>query len=460
MLPSEDKILAKVQELEGELVALCRRLVRIPTVNPYSGDSTAGSEKAGQLFLRPILKRLGGSIARTRCFDTPPDIYERMGVLGPKNRNFKDRPNLVAEFNFGRPGPQIILNGHMDTVGAAGMEFDPFAAELRGGKIFGRGASDCKGGLSTGVIAIKALMPFKKYLSGRIIYESTVDEECNGGGAGTMACCLAGYKGDAGISLDGHDLINVFAGPERTCSYGAGKNAVTRACNGCLTANVHVQGKAGHAAKAGANVFAFGKNAVSALEKALVVKRAIDRLKRSRESRRPDARLNIGVFNSGVHPAVVPGSAFMSMNIVYELDEAGRAEKRGKGWGAAEIREAFERIVRQAEKQDPWLAEHPSEIEWVKDLMPFDVPADAQVVKDVCAAYERVTGRPAKVDLLVAWTDVCYLPRCAQTPAVMFGAGVTGKSHAADECVTVENLVAAAKVIALYLWRQLAAQRR
>ena len=44
MLPSEDKILAKVQELEGELVALCRRLVRIPTVNPYSGDSTAGSE--------------------------------------------------------------------------------------------------------------------------------------------------------------------------------------------------------------------------------------------------------------------------------------------------------------------------------------------------------------------------------------------------------------------------------
>ena len=429
MLPSEDKILAKVQELEGELVALCRRLVRIPTVNPYSGDSTAGSEKAGQLFLRPILKRLGGSIARTRCFDTPPDIYERMGVLGPKNRNFKDRPNLVAEFNFGRPGPQIILNGHMDTVGAAGMEFDPFAAELRGGKIFGRGASDCKGGLSTGVIAIKALMPFKKYLSGRIIYESTVDEECNGGGAGTMACCLAGYKGDAGISLDGHDLI------------------VTRGCNGCLTANVRVQGKAGHAAKAGA---------VSALEKALVVKQAIDRLKRARESRRPDARLNIGVFNAGVHPAVVPGSAFMSMNIVYELDEAGRAEKRGKGWGAAEIREAFERIVRQAEKQDPWLAEHPSEIEWVKDLLPFDVPADAQVVKDMCAAYERVMGRPAKVDRLVAWTDVCYLPRCAQTPAVMFGSGVSGKAHAADEYVTVENLVAAAKVVALYLWRQLA----
>ena len=429
MLPSEDKILAKVQELEGELVALCRRLVRIPTVNPYSGDSTAGSEKAGQLFLRSILKKLGGRIARARCFDTPPDIYERMGVLGPKNRDFKDRPNLVAEFDFGRPGPQIILNGHMDTVGAAGMEFDPFAAKLRDGKIFGRGASDCKGGLSTGVIAVKALMPFRKYLSGRIIYESTVDEECNGGGAGTMACCLAGYKGDAGISLDGHDLI------------------VTRGCNGCLTANVRVQGKAGHAAKAGA---------VSALEKALVVKQAIDRLKWSRESRRPDARLNIGVFNAGVHPAVVPGSAFMSMNIVYELDEAARAERRGKGWGAAEIREAFERIVRRAEKQDPWLSEHPSEIEWVKDLMPFDVPADAQVVRDMCAAYERVMGRPAKVDRLVAWTDVCYLPRCAGTPAVVFGSGVSGKAHAADEYVTVENLVAAAKVIAIYLWRQLA----
>ena len=97
-------------------------------------------------------------------------------------------------------------------------------------------------------------------------------------------------------------------------------------------------------------------------------------------------------------------------------------------------------------------------IEWVKDLMPFEVPAAAQVVKDVCAAYERVMGRPAQVDRLVAWTDVCYLPKCAQTPAVMFGAGVTGKSHAADEYVTVENLVATAKVVALYLLRQLAVQ--
>ena len=60
------------------------------------------------------------------------------------------------------------------------------------------------------------------------------------------------------------------------------------------------------------------------------------------------------------------------------------------------------------------------------------------------------------MDRLVAWTDVCYLPRCAQTPAVMFGSGVSGKAHAADEYVTVENLVAAAKVVALYLWRQLA----
>jgi acetylornithine deacetylase len=309
------------------------------------------------------------------------------------------------------------------------MEFDPFSAELRNGRILGRGTSDCKGGLSAGVIAINALMTFKKHLSGRIIYQSTVDEECNGGGAGTMACCLAGYKGDSAISLDGHDMI------------------VTRGCNGCLTANVHVQGKAGHAAKAGA---------VSALEKALVVKRAIDGFKRARESRRPEARLNIGVFNAGVHPAVVPGSAFMSMNIVYELDEAARAEKRGRGWGAAEIRETFERIVRRADKKDPWLAGHPTAVEWVKDLMPFEVPADAEVVKDVSAAYKRVTGRPAKVDFLVAWTDVCYLPRCAQTPAVMCGAGVTGESHASDEYVTVSNLVAAAKVVALYLWRQLA----
>ena len=69
--------------------------------------------------LQPILKKLGG---RTRLLSTPPDVYDRMGVLGPKNRSFKDRPNLIAEFDFGKEGKRIILNGHMDTVGAAGME--------------------------------------------------------------------------------------------------------------------------------------------------------------------------------------------------------------------------------------------------------------------------------------------------------------------------------------------------
>jgi len=402
--------------------------VRIPTVNPYSGDATAGSEKAGQLFLHPILEKLGG---RTRLFDTPADIYERMGVLGPKNRDFKDRPNLVAEFDFGRPGKRIVLNGHMDTVGAAGMGFDPFGAELRDGKIFGRGASDCKGGLSVGVIALKALLAFKDQLSGSIVFESSVDEECNGSGAGTMAFCLEGYRGDTGISVDGNDLV------------------VTRGCNGCLTASVHVQGKAGHAARPGA---------VSALEKALVVKKAIDRIKKTRESRRPEARLNIGVFNAGVHPAVVPGSALMSLNIVYELDEAARAKKRGKGWGAAEIREAFEKAVRKAEKKDAWLAEHPSTIEWVKDLIPFEVSADSAVVKDVSAAFARVTGSAPKVDTIPAWTDACYLPCFAQTPTVMFGPGVGTTCHTPDEHVTVDNLITAAKVVALYLWRQLAAQ--
>ncbi|MEI6502589.1 MAG: hypothetical protein WCP21_16390, partial [Armatimonadota bacterium] len=102
-------LLEIVDALQPEIVQLCRSLVQINTVNPYSGDRAPGGEKAGQAFLAPLLERLGGQVT---LFDCPADIYTRTGILGPRGRDFRDRPNLVARFDFG-PGPTIVLNGHM-----------------------------------------------------------------------------------------------------------------------------------------------------------------------------------------------------------------------------------------------------------------------------------------------------------------------------------------------------------
>ena len=69
-----------------------------------------------------------------------------------------------------------------------------------------------------GITAIKAVLAFADELAGSIVHESVVDEECNGSGAGTLACTLEGYTGDEAVVIDGGQLI------------------VTRGCQGCLTA--------------------------------------------------------------------------------------------------------------------------------------------------------------------------------------------------------------------------------
>ena len=225
----EKKIMAEVDRLSDEMVEICRNLVQVNTVNPYSGDPNPG---------------------KTRMIDTPADIYERMGVIGPKGREFAGRPNLVGEFTFGSGGKRIIINGHMDTVAVTGMEIKPFSGEVRDGKIWGRGASDCKGPLAAGLIAIKALLSAADTLSGSIVYESVMDEECSGSGAGTLTCCNEGYTGDMAIVVDGSGLI------------------ITHGCSGCLTADVTVFGQGGHAAVGG--ISAIDKGFIKSVDQKLL----------------------------------------------------------------------------------------------------------------------------------------------------------------------------------------------
>ncbi len=414
-----DAVLAEVDRLEPELIAMCRDLVRINTVNPYAGAGPTGIEGSGQAYLKPVLEDLGG---RVHLFEPPPDVFDRLGVCAPRDRSWKGRPNLVTTFELG-PGPRTIINSHMDTVGVAGMAFDPFCAEVRDGRIYGRGTSDDKGGMVAGIIALKAALRFRDRLSGTIVHESVVDEECSGSGAGTLACLLAGYTADEAVVIDGGGL------------------EIVRGCGGCLTAGVTVVGRAGHAARGGVN----------AIDKAIIVKRGLDEFRARRASANPDALVNLGTFHAGEHPAVVPGRADLGLNIVYSIDEAAENEKRRGRWSGDTVREDFERTVRAAEAGDPWLAEHPSGIEWIKDLVPFETPVDAPLVQRLGAAGKVALGRSLSMDIMSAWGDAANLARYGGFPSVFFGPGTPAAAHAADESVAIRDLMDCARVVAAYL---------
>ncbi len=415
---SREAILSFLDEHAVDIVRTVQELVRIPTVNPYAGDSTAGTELPGQEYLRTRLDELG---IGCRFVEVPPDVYEKAGVLGPEGRSFEKRPCLVAELELGPGGRTLILNGHMDTVGAEGMEVEPFSGELRDGYVWGRGSTDCKGGLTAGLWALAALKERAEGLKGRIVYESVVDEECNGSGAGTLACIVAGVKGDAAIVVDG-----------------SGLEAVT-GCEGILTAEVRVRGEAVHSSR---------KGGVNAIDAGITVKRGIDSFAEARAKAAPELRVNLGVFRAGSVPAVVPSSALLALNIGYRFEEAREAEGEGLGWGGMLVRRVFEREIEKAASGDDWLRAHPPELNWVKDLEPYRAKP-GELLDAVRRAQKEILGGERGFQPMKAWFDASHIARRLRVPVVGLGPGLAGQAHTGTEHVRADDVVAGAKLAAL-----------
>lgn len=110
--------------LEDEVVSICQDLIRIPSVNYGDGK---GDEKAVAQYVVASLKEVGIS---AKIYDSAPG-----------------RCNVIAKFegvDSARPG--LVVHGHLDVVpaNADDWQVDPFAAEIRDGAIWGRGAVDMK----------------------------------------------------------------------------------------------------------------------------------------------------------------------------------------------------------------------------------------------------------------------------------------------------------------------------
>ena len=416
--PMEPDLDLDLERVAGEATEICRRLVRLNTVNPYSGDSHPGGERAGQDYLERLWHEAGG---RTERFEPPENIYSRFGALGPKDRSWRGRPVLTGEWLFGAgTGPRLLLFGHMDTVGTTGMTGAPFSAELRDGKIYGRGSSDCKAGLAAGTAAVRALTRAAGAgLNGTVVLVSTVDEECDGIGAGVMALLDRGYRADVALSLDGPGL------------------QITEEAGGGITASIVLESSGGHAASAAAGL--------SALERALKVAQAVQEFKALRREYNGCA-VNLGVFQSGTHPAQVPNRALLGVNISYTYAEALEAEKAGYGFGGGLLRPLFEEQVKKADGG--------AEVRWVKDGLPFRATLDEEKVGKLMAAHAAILGRPPERSRLAGWTDACWMAR-AGIPTIAYGAGTPGQAHTPDEYVDIKQLNNCAKVLAVFLYNML-----
>ncbi len=135
---------------------LLQKLIQFDTTNP------PGNERACISFLRDLLEEAG---CRTTLLAR--DL---------------ERPNLLARCKGRGAAPPLLLQGHIDVVPAAGMNwrYPPFAGEITDGMVWGRGAVDMKGGIAMMVGAFLRALYEQPELPGDVILALVVDEEAGG----------------------------------------------------------------------------------------------------------------------------------------------------------------------------------------------------------------------------------------------------------------------------------------
>jgi acetylornithine deacetylase len=160
-------------------VDLAIELVRTDTVNPALVPGAAGEGAAVDLLGRRLEHR--GFAAR---------VVRAAGAPG--------RPSLIARHAGAGGGRSLLLNGHLDTVGVAGMT-DPFAGRITGdrhsGRLLGRGACDMKAGVAAMVAAAETAAAAGT--SGDIVLALVADEEHASLGTEAVLEQLAGQLPDA-----------------------------------------------------------------------------------------------------------------------------------------------------------------------------------------------------------------------------------------------------------------------
>ena len=150
------EILARLKAEEARSLAFLQSLLRAPSPNP-PGDTRAVADL--------VLGALREAGLEPLVFSPYPEM-----------------PNIVARFDGARPGRHLVLNGHMDVFPVAEHEWSrgPWSGEVAGGRVYGRGACDMKGGLASLLHAFLHLHALRDRLPGRVTFTAVSDEETFG----------------------------------------------------------------------------------------------------------------------------------------------------------------------------------------------------------------------------------------------------------------------------------------
>lgn len=362
------------------------RLVRINSINPTLVPGAPGEAEIADYVAR-VLAGLGLDVERR---EPEPG---RVSVMG----------RLQGTGN----GRSLMLNGHYDTVGVDGMP-DAFEAQVRHGRLYGRGAYDMKGGVAACIAAAAALARTPPRLRGDVIVAAVADEEY--GSLGTTDV-LTAVRPDGAVVTEPTGL--------RLCL----------AHKGYQWIEVETRGRAAHGSR-----FDLGVDANLRMGRVL---HRLERLERELRAR-PGHPL---VGPPSVHAALLNGGTGLS---TYAASCRLQIERRTiPGETEASVRAEVEALLEELRREEPTL-EVSARTFFVRE--PFEERPSAALAVALSEAAARVLGGPPPVVGDTPWMDAALL-RAAGTETVVFGPDGAG-AHAAEEWVDVDSVYRTAAVLA------------
>lgn len=406
-----DKILEQVNNMTDEVVEFTRKLIRT--------ESITGNEGNVQEEVAAELSQIGLGLD---IWEPDEEELSSHPLCTKITKGFHNRPIVVGLWDGKDDARSLLLNGHVDVVKpGTGWRHDPFGAEIENGRIYGRGASDMKGGVAAMIMAVKALKSLGLNPAGRVIIESVVDEE--NGINGSLAGLLRGYTAAACINCEASDL------------------EIQRAHSGIMEYFLHVYGRPTPISKKDEFISPIERgcrfvHALKDLESILRVTHNHPLF--------PRGSMNIYVtsFHCGIQTTVLPDEAII-----------GGMVRLLPGMDARQTRELVQEYIERVARQDPLVQERLPEIRWEGLYAEsMEIAEDSPLVECLKQAYYLVSGNKPTISGHEGACDPWIINNHGGIPTVIFGPGKITQMHAVDEYVEIEDLIAATKTLAVAIF--------
>jgi acetylornithine deacetylase len=390
-------------ECRSELIELACDLIAINSQSPPNGD-----ERAISNFLQDKTAAFG--LGRATIVARDPA-----------------RPNLVITAPGTGAGPNLVLNAHVDTkpVGDARAEWrtDPLGPVQLDGKLYGLGSSDMKSAVAAMVFAARALRETGVQLGGDLILAFVADEESGAAyGSQFLAPKLAGI---ADACLIGE--------PSGWTHDWQGIHVVSRGIS-CFKIRVHGTQMHSSLSDRMPSVSAVGKMA----ELIVRMRDEVELQWKPHALSSAGPTLNVGVTaEGGVSYGVVPGSASFGCDL-----------RTLPGMTFDDVRDALARWVQALQDTDSSFKvslEFEPNRAWIAAA---EIDANHDLVEAVKGAAADVLGSSPELSIFPGATDAPWFEAAGIPTLASFGPGILTHCHGPNEYVSLESILAAARIYA------------